>query len=511
MIASSSKKEIRDGAILSYVSIFLNIISGLTFTPWMINELGTSTYGLYSLIISLVALVSTDLGLRQTTVKFLSKYKAEYQKNKESIFLNTVLRLYIVLDIFMFFVMLLIFIFMNNIFIDLTTTEIEQLKVGFCIAALFTLITFPLSPIEGVLASNERFVFIKFLDITQKVIIVVMMVFALILGFGLYALVLVNIFAKLMVKIYSYYYAKNEFSLKVDVRKINVNLYRPIFNTTGWLTLPYIAKSLTMQLMPSLIASLVGSVQVSVFAIGMIMSGYVYTFSSAISGLFLPIITKQITKGESPLILAIKVGRVQLMILGLLCIGLILVGDKFITLWVGKEFGDSYYIALFLSLPYLITLTQEIFNTALLVIEKIKYRSIVLITEGVICLVLSYILTQKMQAKGAAIAIFLSVSFMEVFVLNVVYVLKTDFDIFHFFKACHLKLLPVLMGSFFLSKIMCSYIVHSGWISLVVQICIIVCTYITIIWFLGMNNSEKELGKSVFRKVKLIFIQNSQG
>ena len=49
----SFSKEIKKGAIISYFAILFNIIIGLLYTPWMVNKIGVSDYGLYTLIIAL--------------------------------------------------------------------------------------------------------------------------------------------------------------------------------------------------------------------------------------------------------------------------------------------------------------------------------------------------------------------------------------------------------------------------------------------------------------------------
>ena len=69
--------QIKIGAILSYVSIALNIIVGLLYTPWMRSQIGESNYGLYTLANSLITLFLVDFGLSAATARYLSKYHAE--------------------------------------------------------------------------------------------------------------------------------------------------------------------------------------------------------------------------------------------------------------------------------------------------------------------------------------------------------------------------------------------------------------------------------------------------
>lgn len=62
-IKNDKNIQIKVGGILSYVSIFINILAGLIYTPWMIQEIGPSQYGLFTLANSLISLFLIDFGL----------------------------------------------------------------------------------------------------------------------------------------------------------------------------------------------------------------------------------------------------------------------------------------------------------------------------------------------------------------------------------------------------------------------------------------------------------------
>ena len=57
---SNSGKQIKIGAILSYVAIFINILSALIYTPWMLSHIGDSDYGLFTLAHSVITLFLLD-------------------------------------------------------------------------------------------------------------------------------------------------------------------------------------------------------------------------------------------------------------------------------------------------------------------------------------------------------------------------------------------------------------------------------------------------------------------
>ena len=67
-----SKKQIALGAIMSYISIGINIVTGLVFTPWMIHSIGKENYGLFTLALSVISLFVFDFGLSSAITRFLS-------------------------------------------------------------------------------------------------------------------------------------------------------------------------------------------------------------------------------------------------------------------------------------------------------------------------------------------------------------------------------------------------------------------------------------------------------
>lgn len=73
----SNYSQLKIGAIITYLSIAFNIIAGLIYTPWMVDQIGQSDYGIYTLANSLISLFLIDFGLSSATSRFVAKYRAE--------------------------------------------------------------------------------------------------------------------------------------------------------------------------------------------------------------------------------------------------------------------------------------------------------------------------------------------------------------------------------------------------------------------------------------------------
>lgn len=70
--------QLKAGVILSYLSMAVNYVIGIVYTPIMLRLLGQSEYGLYNLVSSVVSYLSLfTFGLDSAYVRFYSRYKVE--------------------------------------------------------------------------------------------------------------------------------------------------------------------------------------------------------------------------------------------------------------------------------------------------------------------------------------------------------------------------------------------------------------------------------------------------
>ena len=184
--------QFKAGAIISYISIGVNLLIGLLYTPWMIHSIGKENYGLYVLATSVISLFVFDFGLGSAVTRFISRYLAEKRIDKVNNFMGLVVKLYMGIDVFFFLVLLSVFFFIPTIYQELTPDEIEKFKVVYAIAASYSIISFPFIPADGIITAHEKFVQLKLSDLFNKIFIVITMALCLWAGYGLYALVLVN-------------------------------------------------------------------------------------------------------------------------------------------------------------------------------------------------------------------------------------------------------------------------------------------------------------------------------
>lgn len=499
--------EIKIGAIMAYITIAVNMIAGLIFTPWMVDVIGQGAYGLYTLSNSLISIFVMDFGLSSAVTRFVSQYNAQGDQLKVRNLLGIVYRLFLIIDFVIALVLVIAFFFIPMIFQELTIGELEGLKVVYIITASFSVISFPFLTLNGILTSYEKFFYQKLCDMLNRIINIVLTIGALSLGYGLYALVAINGISSIITILLKLFFIKAKTPVTVNFKYRNSQMLKEILGFSLWSTVILIAQRFIFNIAPTILGAFSGSVSIAIFGVAATLEGYVYTFSTAINGLFLPKVSRMVAKEEKEdvLPLMIKVGRIQLIIIGLLGVGFTSIGKEFIALWMGREFELSYMVALFLIFPSMIELPQHIASIAMIALNKVKYQSFVYLCMAAINVGLSMVLTGYFGAIGAGISICSAYLFRTI-IMNVMYYRILKINIFTFFKECHLKLIPSILFSLVVGGIIQHGLPLRGWIGLICKILLITFTYMINIWFLGMNRYEKGVFLQIAKKIRKIVL-----
>jgi O-antigen/teichoic acid export membrane protein len=190
------------------------------------------------------------------------------------------------------------------------------------------------------------------------------------------------------------------------------------------------------------------SVEVAIFGLASTVEGYIYTFATAINGMFLPRISKIYADGKKEtdlLPLMIKVGRIQFILVGLISVGFIALGKSFIVdIWNKPDFSQSYICAVLLLIPNMFYLPMQIANTAVVVENKVKLQAIIFIVMNVVNIAFSFVFGRLWGAAGVALALLVSY-LVRILLMCIVYKRVMHMDIVKFVKEVFIKLSPNML------------------------------------------------------------------
>ncbi|NLL73153.1 MAG: oligosaccharide flippase family protein [Clostridiales bacterium] len=490
--------QIKKGAIISYLAIGLSMVSGLLYTPWMVKQIGVNDYGLYTLATSLISIFLIDFGISEAVSRFISKYNARNDQKKVNDFLGLIYKLYILIDLVIILVLIIMYFFIPLIYSQLTAGEVEKFKIVYLITSTFSIISLPFVTLNGILTSYEKFVTLKLCDLIHKLMVLSLMIIALLLGYKLYALVLVNAISGLLIIVIKLFYIKRYLPIKVNLRYWDRKLLKKVFGFSIWATVSTIMNRFIFNITPSILGAVSGSRQIAIFGIAATLEGYAYILSGAVNGMFLPKVSKILANkedGEDVLPLMTKVGRIQYSIIGLIFIGFIIVGKEFIYLWMGKDFEWAYYCALLMIFPGVFRVPQQIASVTIIAMNKVKIQAFVYIVVAVLNILFSSVLSFYFGALGAALSICL-VYIIRLIIMNIIYYKVLHINVFSFIKDSYIKMAPPMLITLAIGLIINQFTSHSLW-AFLIKGTFIVILYIVLLWNMSLNNYEKTFFKRV--------------
>lgn len=493
------------GILLSYVLTIVNAVVGFIYIPLLIHFLGQDEYGLYQLMGSfLLYLGLFDFGLSNTVTRYYSKYIAlKDEKGKENLLaLSTII--YLVLTLILFIVGIILYFFLDELFVNsLTNSELVTAKKMYIIILIVVAITISTSVFNSIINSNERFVFLRVLSIVQTVIrpIIVLAVFSIESSALIVVVVqsIINIFG-IALKIY---YSIRKLQVKIKLHYWDMPLLKEMFRYSFFIFITVLVDQIFWRSDQVILGIVVGTASVAVYSIGSQLVMYYMTLSTAMSGVFLPSITKKVTRNASDNELStifIRVGRLQYILLGSVLIGFLLFGKDFITIWVGDNFIQAYYITLIIMVPFTIDLIQNIGLTILQAKNMYGFRASIFLGMAIVNIIFSIPLAMLYGGIGSAIATGVSYLVGNGLIMNIYYNKRVGINTLKFWREIGKLTIPLvivyILGSF-INKIN----IGSQPISLVIHLLLYTIVYIFIMWIAGMNSYEKDLIKRPLKKI----------
>lgn len=488
-----SSNQIKIGAILSYLSIGINIIAGLVYTPWMVDTIGKSDYGLYTLSNSLITLFLVDLGLSSAVSRYVAKYRAEGRQDKVNNFLGAVYKLYLIIDAVIFIALIIIYFCIDSIYVKLTPAELGKFKVVYLISASFAVINFPFVTFNGILNSYEEFVHLKLADVIYRILLVALTVITLLLGGRLYGLVVVHAIVGLIIIVYKWIVVKKRIKLRVNWKYSDFSLYKDIFGFSIWVTISSLAQRLVFNITPSILGAVASSATIAVFGIVTTIEGYTYTITTAINGMFMAKISRIYECGgeqDELMPLMLSVGKFQYAINGLIVAGFAVIGKEFINLWIGSTYLDAYYGILLVIIPGLFFNSMQIANTAMIVRKKVNLQAWVNLGMGIVNIIMSIILSSYLGVIGACISI--SIAYMlRAMALLFIYKRVLKINMARFVINCYIRMgIPIII-TIVLGYLMNSLFSNAGWLVFASKGLVIIGIYTAVTLLLGLNSEER--------------------
>ena len=446
--------QIKVGAFLSYLIIGLNNIIGLLYTPFMLRMMGQTEYGLYSLVVSVVAYLTVfDLGFGNAIVRYTAKMRAENNKEKQYEMFGIFLLLYSFIGFITFCIGFIITGHVNTLFkVTMSVEEMDKVRIMLMLMICNLAFTFPMSIFGSIITAYENFVFQKLVNLVRIILNPVVMIIMLLIGYRAIGMVVVVTIFNVLTLLMNAWFCFYKLKIKIRLRKSSFDwpFLKEISIYSFWIFLNAIIDRIYWDSGQFILGMFTGVSVIAVYAVALQLVNIYKGFSTAISGLFLPRVTAMVTNNEGNdkiSELFIRIGRIQYIILAFILSGFIVFGRVFIRFWAGPDYAQSYYIALLLFIPLLIPLIQNIGITVLQAKNKMKFRSILYLVVSICSLGISVPLAKLYGGIGCALGTAFALVIGQIIIMNIYYHKRVGLDMIAFWKEIgKMSVIPIVLS-----------------------------------------------------------------
>ena len=376
-----SSNQVKYGAVISYILIFLNAIYGLVVTKFILGCIGNSEYGVYQSMAAFTASISIlDLGIGSTVQRYVSKFKVENnQTDAENIVAMGIIETTAIAALICIIACAL-FASLGALYgAKFTEVELYRAKQIFPVLAILVVAHMYENVLYGAITGHNKFVFCNSFKCAAVLVKAIIYYVILPIYSNAFTLVVVLLGLEVVQLITFSLYLKRGLSFRIYLHSFDLGLLKESAKYSLILFIQTLIIQFNGNVDNVVIGALVGAEAVTVYSFAIQMFSMYEQLSTAISGVVLPTVTSELHDDPDPAHLeglVIKFGRIQFIILGAALAGFFVCGKEFFMLWLGKGFEDCWYLALILMVPVTFPLIVNVCLSILKAKNMLGFRTI---------------------------------------------------------------------------------------------------------------------------------------
>lgn len=492
--------------IAQYIRTTIILILSLYTTRIVLDILGQSDYGLYSLVAGIVAMLSfITNSLVATTQRFVSFYQGKGIIEKVSDIFNNCIVLHILLGIALTIILLLFLPYINNGFLVIPDDRVYVAKIVYLIVVIMLLVTFISSPFRALLTSHENIVYLSIIDVFDailKVVLVVLMQYSDQDKLVLYSAIMLLIQFINFLALSIYCYCRYEECCFPNPFKIRMSILKEIFTFAGWKIYSTLCITGRQQGIAIILNRMYGTVINAAWGIGAQLSGYTQFLSSSVINAMLPQIVKSEGSGDRnrSIVLSSILSKITFFLISLIGIPFIIESDAILDFWLGNPPKYASFFVIMLTIALIIdsiSIGLTHMNSA---IGKIGLYSVVMATPKLVILPIIAVFIHLGYPLLCLAIIYLTTELACALIRVPMIARQAGFSSHDFFKdVIVLELIPAILAATICYLI--SIIINGRW-DWIITFLLFFFYYSFLFLHLGLSRSEKALVNNVVLQIK---------
>ncbi|HEY5368232.1 MAG TPA: hypothetical protein VIJ75_04505 [Hanamia sp.] len=496
---SDNSKIVKNSLIL-YVRLFIVSLVGLFSSRFVLQALGISDFGLYSVIGGIVFMMAfLNNVMVSTTFRFIAFETGTGDNEKVNKLFNISLIIHLFLALLVILFAETIGVYYIKHFLNVPAGKMRDALFVFHLSVFSILFSVVSVPFQGLIIAKENFRISALIEILRSFLALSMVVFLLFYPgdrLRLYAFLIALV--SLIPPMLYFFYSRKYYTLLIKWKfQRNKKKYKEMFAFSGWILFGASASAAEIQGSALLINIFFGTLLNAGYGIANQLNKLVLMFSSSINQAFVPQITKSYSGGNETRTnqLMVSSSKYSFLLMLLPALPILLSTDYLLKLWL-KEVppGTAIFIQLMI-INSLIAAANAGIPVVIHATGKIKYFQIILSVITLAGLPVSYTLFKLGYPPQVLLITYTVIAIINFFVGQVLLRRIIDFDVIDFFKKVYLPILLVSVSiiPFFLIR----PFLKSDFLGFIEISFFSVLGLIISIYFLGMNQNEKKLTKSI--------------
>jgi len=392
----------------NWIGYGANLVVMFFLSPFVVHSLGSTTYGVWSLIVSLTGYLGlVELGVRGGVGRFINYYLGKEDIGKVNGIVNTALAFFLSSGIVLFAVAGGVSLSLGMLFRRIPIDLVGSARAAILLVAFNLWLSFFSASFIQILTAFERF------DLSNAIAVVVLAfrtagtILVLKAGGGIVELAGVQVISSASAVLAGYLLAQRVFpKLRIALGLISKTHLHELLGFSIWGFISNIAWQLIYYTDTILIALLLGPEQVTLYAIPAALLIYGRTMIDRVS----VVVTPQTIKNCARYDLAstrtmFRRGTVLALAVAIpLLVGMIFFGEQFLGLWMGEEYRAGATVLAILAAGQLPNIAISMSGSIFAGLNRVRLGAGLAIAQGVANLGLSLVLVivLKMGIEGVA-------------------------------------------------------------------------------------------------------------
>jgi O-antigen/teichoic acid export membrane protein len=400
------KRELIKNVGSGWFSLGINILVGISLSPFILHRLGNTAYGAWILVFSVTGYYGLfDLGIRSSIVRYVSTYTATNDTDKLSRLINTALAVYTAIGTAAMLTTLVVSRFLESLF-NIPPEFLHLARVLFLLVGAAVALGFPTGVFGGILEGLNRFYFVNVTNVAATLLRALLIVLALHFGYGLLAVAVITVALPLLSSVVRGVLALRVLPLRFGWNYVDRSAFGEIARYSGISFILMIAYKLRFKTDEIVIARMLTVGAVTFFSIGDRLVDYTGEVVSSLAQIFVPMSGQSDAKGDLVHLRKILIvgNRACAIIVFPITATLIILGKSVITAWVGEGYvRASYPVMITLLIPSTFAFAQA--ASPRILYGMAQHRSLAWVTgmEAIANVIISVALIRPLGIFGDAL------------------------------------------------------------------------------------------------------------